>query len=501
MHHVERREWSLCALTAAWLLGCSPTDGDAFPATEVPGSTGGASASGGVGGGAQPVSGGVGGSGTGSSGGTTSGVGGATGGTVAATGGTGPGGSGATPSAGGSGAAPAIPGSDLPCDVQRIVEQSCVTCHGARPAFGAPMSLVHAADFTKDAEGLTVGQRVIERIHDEQKPMPPPPNPRLSAADRAVLEAWIGAGSPAGQCDSGQGSGGAGGTDGAGGSAGSAPTHPPDVTCYRVTARASSAGEKYSVPTTPDLYQCFEYAAPWGNKTVQVVSARPIIDNPQVLHHWILYNTADAVNDGTNGSCTGAHPNAAFITGWAPGGDGLDLPDDVGLRTEGGGFSLEIHYNNSEGAPQPDASGVEVCVTEKLRPKEAAVHWLGTQALNKITAVGTCQPLSFEPVTIISSSPHMHLQGRHMKTVINRANGGTETLIDVPFDFNTQVSYPTPAIINPGDTLTTTCTFAKPTPFGQGTNEEMCYNFVVAYPAGGLAQLLQILRKYDCTGL
>ena len=88
-----------------------------------------------------------------------------------------------------------------------------------------------------------------------------------------------------------------------------------------------------------------------------------------------------------------------------------------------------------------------------------------------------------------------------MKTVINRQGGGTEVLIDKPFDFNSQVSYPTPAVINPGDTLSTTCTFAAPTPFGQGTNEEMCYNFVLAYPAGQLAQLIQLLRKNDCTGL
>jgi cytochrome c551/c552 len=501
MHHVERREWSTRALVAVFALGCAPTGGDGFSATEVPGGVGGSSATGGVGGSSTPMNGGVGGGGTGSVGGTSSVGGGTTGGTGSGGTGVASGGSGSMPPVAGSGGAPAIPGSDLPCDVQRIIEANCVTCHGTRPAFGAPMSLMQTADFAKDAEGLTVGKRVVERINDDQKPMPPPPNPRLSDADRSVLETWIGAGSPAGTCDSGQGSGGAGGTSGAGGSAGGPPTHPPDVTCYQLTARASSAGDKYPVPTTPDLYQCFEHAAPWGDKTVQVVSARPIIDNPQVLHHWILYNTVDAVNDGTNGGCSGAHPNAAFITGWAPGGDGLELPADVGLRTEGGGFSLEIHYNNTQGSNQLDGSGVEVCVTEKLRPKEAAVHWLGTQNLNKVTAIGTCEPLTFEPVTIISSSPHMHLQGRHMKTVINRANGGTDMLIDVPFDFNTQVSYSTPAVINPGDTLTTTCTYATPTPFGQKTNEEMCYNFVVAYPAGGLAQFLQILRKYDCTGL
>jgi hypothetical protein len=273
------------------------------------------------------------------------------------------------------------------------------------------------------------------------------------------------------------------------------------VTCYKITARASAAGEKYSVPKSPDLYQCFFYQAPWGNKEVHVVSGRPIIDNDKVLHHWILYNSTDAVADGTNAGCSGAHPNAAFIHGWAPGGSSLEMPSDVGLRLEGGGFSLETHYNNNETAPQLDQSGVELCVTEKLRPKVAAVHWLGTQNLNKITATGTCTPVNTGPVTILSSSPHMHLQGRHMKTVINRVDGSTEVLHDKPFSFSDQVTYSTPAIINPGDTLTTTCTYAQPTPFGQGTNEEMCYNFVTAYPAGELAQLFQVLRKYDCTGI
>lgn len=387
--------------------------------------------------------------------------------------------------------------SGLPCDIQAIIATNCATCHGATPTFGAPMSLVRASDFRAKAPSTnaTVGQQILTRIDDDQRPMPPPPNERLTSDDRSALERWIDAGAPAGSCNS--------STPGAGGSGAVEMPQPlpDDVTCYQLTARASAAGDKYSVPTTPDLYQCFQYAPPWGSKKVQVVSARPLIDNAQVIHHWNLYNTPDAVADGTNGGCSGAHPNAALIAGWAPGGKDFTLPPDVGLRTEPGGFSLEIHYNNKIGAGQLDASGAQVCVTEKLRPHEAAVHWLGTQSLNKLSATGTCTPFSQEPVTIISSSPHMHLQGRHMKTVINRKGGTSEVLIDKPFDFNTQIAYQTPAVINPGDTLSTTCTFATPTPFGQGTNEEMCYNFVMAYPAGGLAQLLQVLRKYDCTGL
>jgi Copper type II ascorbate-dependent monooxygenase, C-terminal domain len=45
-------------------------------------------------------------------------------------------------------------------------------------------------------------------------------------------------------------------------------------------------------------------------------------------------------------------------------------------------------------------------------------------------------------------------------------------------------------VVGPGDRLTTTCTYENDTSriitFGQGTAQEMCYNFVVAWPAGSL---------------
>lgn len=282
-----------------------------------------------------------------------------------------------------------------------------------------------------------------------------------------------------------------------GGVGGSSYTPPADAKCYKIMARSGAAGAKYTVPTTPDFYHCFNYMPPWGDKKVQVVSARPIIDNSRVIHHWILYNTTSAVMDGTDGTCS--HPGATFITGWAPGGQPMEMPDDVGLGVDGAGFTLETHYNNKVGEGEQDASGVELCVTEKLRPNEAAVHWLGTANLNKLEATGTCTPTNKVPVTILGSSPHMHLQGRHMKTLIQRKDGTTETLIDKAFDFNTQISYPTPTVINPGDTLTTTCTYATPTAFGEGTNNEMCFNFVTAYPAGQLVNAVPLFSKNDCT--
>ena len=107
------------------------------------------------------------------------------------------------------------------------------------------------------------------------------------------------------------------------------------------------------------------------------------------------------------------------------------------------------------------------------------------------TATGTCNSWKKNvEVHVIQSVLHMHKTGSHMKTVINRAAGGTDILVDQPFVFNDQRSYPINVTIKPNDTMTTTCTFQNPTSasisFGTSTTAEMCYNFVVYYPAHAL---------------
>jgi hypothetical protein len=50
-----------------------------------------------------------------------------------------------------------------------------------------------------------------------------------------------------------------------------------------------------------------------------------------------------------------------------------------------------------------------------------------------------------------------------------------------------QIAYDTPMLFNQGDTLETICTYDAPAQFGNGTNQEMCYDFITAWPAGALA--------------
>jgi len=261
-----------------------------------------------------------------------------------------------------------------------------------------------------------------------------------------------------------------------------------DTTPYNVSA-ATSNGNKY---------ECFHFSAPWGSTPVQGVYFEPVTDDARVIHHWILYgNTAANGADGSIGNCGS---KGYFVQGWAPGGEPTDLPRNVGMQLPSGpnaNFTLEVHYNNSgRYTDATDRSGVKVCVTRTPRQHEAAVHWLGTplialQAGRETTVSGNCTPAG--NATILSVSPHMHQYGTHMRTVINRSGGGTEMLHDGVFRFENQVDYPKrPAVvINPGDTLTTSCTYNNTSnslvTFGENTEDEMCFNFVLAYPVGSLA--------------
>jgi hypothetical protein len=258
---------------------------------------------------------------------------------------------------------------------------------------------------------------------------------------------------------------------------------------------------KFNVSTAPSkqFYQCFFFKAPYGTDAVQALAFRPIIDDARVIHHWILYGADTAI--GPDGQVGGAGcSSGAFIAGWAPGGTGANFPPDVGLQMPSGAsatFGLEIHYNNAGSYTDAlDASGVEFCTTKKFRPNSAAVHWLGSQAIlvaphQQTDVVGQCKPTNTQPVHVMAVSPHMHQIGVHAKLILNRKDGTKVALHDAPFAFADQQSYPLDVLVNPGDTLTTTCTYNNTTnalvTFGPATENEMCYNFTTAWPAGALS--------------
>ncbi len=390
------------------------------------------------------------------------------------------------------------PMSSLPCDVRDALIEHCMPCHDDPPVYGAPMALRDHADLhVPSASDVTrpVHAAVAERLTDDDSPMPP--TGEMNASDRDALLGWIADGAPAGTCD-------ADGPDpGAGDPVGPAAL-PCEPSTTFVAHAAGSEDEAFHVPEVgaDNLYECFTFRSPLTEAT-QATAWAPIVDDERVLHHWILYRTPTPQEDGGVGPCQ-MPSDALFVAGWAPGGTNFTMPEDVGLELGGPDdfYILQIHYHNTAQYPDAlDRSGVALCTADEPRPQTAGMFTLGTLGIDipaqtdDHAVEGTCPSWITSyltaPLRAIASFPHMHELGRSVRTDVLRGgvNGPIETLVDVPsFDFQSQTFYPheDEVLIQPGDAIRTTCTYDNPhafdVGFGEETEDEMCFNFVMVYP-------------------
>ena len=380
-------------------------------------------------------------------------------------------------------------GTPLPCGVRQTLAERCWSCHGMPLRFTAPMPLLNVEDFQKATPSdpsRTVAESVATRIRDEQRPMPPQPFERIKGAALETVETWLSAeklapGSAADDCPLPPP------IDVAPPAAeGGMPTEAadPNQECVEIRAHGKESGTAFKFDNAVDLYQCFEFTAPFGAEDVYGITFKPTIDDASVIHHWLLYQHTETAEDGSSARCAQVFPQSTLVAAWGPGTGDMIMPADVAMLLPASGYTLEVHYNGSGN----DTSGLEVCYTREPRKNTAAMHWLGTSNILGTTASNVCRPTNTEPIYTLKHWPHMHLSGQRLSTVITRASGEVETWFDEPFDFQNQKLWDTDVVIMPGDTIETTCTYSRPAIGGEGTNQEMCYDVVLAYPAGALTQ-------------
>ncbi len=91
-------------------------------------------------------------------------------------------------------------GDGVPCDVAAVLSQSCTTCHAGTNASAGVDLTTYAALVapSKVDPAVSVAQRASLRMKNAQNPMPT--TGLLPAADVAVLDQWIAAGTPKGTC-------------------------------------------------------------------------------------------------------------------------------------------------------------------------------------------------------------------------------------------------------------------------------------------------------------
>lgn len=429
----------------------------------------------------------------------------------------------------------------LPCEIQQALRLNCQSCHSAQPLAGVPMALVTWEDLQAPSIGnpsMTVAQMVGIRINDTVNPMPPA-GYTINPVVKDRLNAHVQAGNPAnsdpscvggaggsgggagdvggiggtgggagdvggtggggsgGDAGTGGGAGGVGGDSGTGGGGGDLGQ------CYTFQVH----GQPGATDTSPYVvnnqhYSCFYFDAPWPDDAQGITFKSKFDAHPEVVHHWLVYlDERGNMPDGHVEGCLGSHPTMpTLVAGWAAGADNYTIPDDVGLRLKSDNkkILIEFHwYLPPNSGPVPSTSAVEICTAPTPRPNTANVSWLGTEAIfiaplaADALAQGTCTPVGqTQDIFIVRSWPHMHKAGFRMETWINRSGGMQELLLDELFSFDNQISYPTPAVLHPGDTITTRCHYNNTTPapitIGYASEQEMCFNFMTAYPADAL---------------
>ena len=425
-------------------------------------------------------------------------------------------------------------GTAIPCEVEKVVKSGCQTCHGASQIGGAPMPLMTLADFQADyavkttpqmrGQTMKMHQLAKIRVNAEMGTRIMPDGVPLAAADKTMLSNWLAGGAVGGTAcaapmnQGGTGAppvGGTGGTTnptGRGSECEAEDTFAPLVAqdgemCWEFPVHGQSGAtdtSKFSVPLD-ESYSQFYYNVPWPADHVATRFGSRF-DNLKVLHHWLAFKSSSGSPHGTvtrNVTGTTFGENAELIAGWAVGGCTTTYPADVGVKLPATGkIMVQWHHYNHTGAPAADGSAVQICtVPQSMRPNIAGLTFLGTEDFNGLLGMGpgkqdfttSCPNDSNAPIHIIGFTPHMHTIGSNMKTDLKRAAGGMQTTIfDKPFKFDEQVNYmlKPEVVMMPGDELITTCTFQNDTgfnvAFGQSTNQEMCYQFALAYPYGAL---------------
>lgn len=379
------------------------------------------------------------------------------------------------------------------CGALRATQNKCQNCHGRPTSAGAPMSLMNYVDtqvarYPQDPNSIPVWKSMQAAIASGRMPQVG----TLTAEERAAFDRWFAEGAPTTteQCQN------------------VTPPPPPpagpqylpcpqsEQKVFRAHAEPLNAANaaEYPVPAgTDNKYVSFPFPSKFV-KGEQAIAWAPIIDNPGVIHHYILYGTTSA----------GAVSGGTFIAGWAPGGVNAVMAPDLGLMLDYPHFYLQVHYNNNlTGATnQTDSSGVAFCTVppERGRPNHVGIVTLGSVAINippgarNQAVTGTCNNLSASgrPLTIVAGSAHMHLTGTGFKTDHLNAAGqslGLITNIPIPdWKFDDQKPQPLAQrrTYNNGERLVTTCwysnTGAQAVRFGEGTNDEMCFDFMSVYP-------------------
>ncbi len=388
-------------------------------------------------------------------------------------------------------------------DIKPLLAARCNDCHS--PGNIAPFSLVSYEEAKMWAPTLVAATAAGT--------MPPwPPDNRcntythdrsLSAEQQRLLADWSDLGAPAGD-------------------PADEPPAPegPQAIAYDVQMQLPVA---YTPVQAPDEYRCFILDWPADQpRYVTGFAAKP--GEPAIVHHVIAfiappaqvaaYQALDDADPDPGYLCfggPGGSERPQWLGAWVPGSDNGALPEGTGVRVEPGSkIVVQMHYHTLPGAG-PDRSSLAVRTADSV-DREAFVvpfadpGWISNKTPMEIPAgadevthqfdLDLSKVIPFvlpdsglgsgDPLVVHTAALHMHTRGVFGSITVERADGGTECMLEIPrWDFNWQGSYALakPVTLRLGDRLKLACTWDNANNdqdvfWGEGTADEMCLGVV-----------------------
>ncbi len=248
-------------------------------------------------------------------------------------------------------------------------------------------------------------------------------------------------------------------------------------------------GRTWSLPAgQADTYRCVRFTVPTDTYVTNIVAQAPA-----GTHHTVLSISAgNAAGPDGEYNCSVGTLGRPMLYASGVGTDPLDFPTNVGLKIAAGTqVHLNLHLFNATDQAIAGDSAILIKTTPTQPPMLAEMVFAGkiVFSIPKNTTGfqvgGGCDVTT--PYQLFAYWPHMHMAAIHSKLELTHLQN-TTVIHDSAYTFSEQSYYKPPAEISvaQGDHIQVTCTYNNSTnaaiPFGDSSNQEMCFTGLYRYP-------------------
>ncbi|MEJ7604125.1 MAG: hypothetical protein WKG01_40040 [Kofleriaceae bacterium] len=243
-------------------------------------------------------------------------------------------------------------------------------------------------------------------------------------------------------------------------------------------------------PNADDTYKCRRIQM---TQSMWISGFRAIA--PFGTHHTVVTISSGGQTGDYDCSVLNLDSQMLYASGVAT--DELLFPPDVAIQVSAGQYiNINLHLFNATDDPISGHSGILVKTSETEPVHKADMMFAGNMNFSipwgdDRLVEGGCVSTEAD-YHVFTLWPHMHQFAKHQKVTATPKGRGQLTLHDDPYTFLEQRNYPMAELFLPKDSqIHVTCTYNNNTnpkveiPFGDSSNEEMCFTGMYKYPAGG----------------